>query len=132
MRARVGLDVVPLARVERSLNARYDAFVRRFLTNEELSLCLGKRIVEKIAGKIAAKEAVMKVLGDGWPTIPWTDIQILVGERGRPVALLGGKAAQLMRGLGLSSVDVSVTHDGGLAIAVALGIAGDTGEAEVF
>lgn len=120
---RVGLDIVPLGRIERSLNAHYDAFVRRVLTEKELSYCEGRQVVERVAGRVAAKEAVMKVLGEGWPRVPWTDIEILPGKGGRPVVHMGGKALQYMEGLGLSSVDVSITHDGGLAIAVALGLA---------
>ncbi len=118
------MDIVPFGRIERSLNAHYDAFVRRVLTEKELSYCQGKRMVERVAGRVAAKEAVMKVLGEGWPRVPWTDIEILSGERGRPVVHMGGKALQHMKGAGLSLIDVSITHDSGLAIAIALGLGG--------
>lgn len=64
----------------------------------------------------------MKVLGEGWPAIPWTDISVLPGQSGRPSAFLSGKALAALELLGLGGVDVSITHDGDLAIAVALGI----------
>ncbi|HHY75315.1 MAG TPA: holo-ACP synthase [Firmicutes bacterium] len=118
---RIGVDIVPVARVRRSLEAFGDAFWRRFFTPREAEHCRGAREAERAAGRIAAKEAVMKVLGVGWPSIPWTSIEVLPDETGRPSVGLTGKAAGAMARLGLSAVDVSITHDGDLAIAVALG-----------
>jgi phosphopantetheine--protein transferase-like protein len=63
----------------------------------------------------------MKVLGKGWPAIPWTSIEVLPDESGRPEINLTGKAALAMSRLGISAIDVSITHDGDLAVAAALG-----------
>ena len=65
-------------------------------------------------------KAVMKVLGDGWPRVPWTSIEVLADSLGRPKVRLHGKALELFLNLGLSDIDVSITHDAGLAIAVAV------------
>jgi holo-[acyl-carrier protein] synthase len=124
---RIGVDVVTVDRIRRSLESHGEAFRRRLLTPDESRYCRGPREAERVAGRVAAKEAVMKVLGDGWPAIPWTSIEVLPDESGRPIARLTGKAAEAMRDLGLAAVDVSITHDGNLAIAAALG-AGPTGE----
>lgn len=121
---RIGIDVVPQARIRRSLEQHEQAFLSRLLTPEEAAYCAGARAVERVSGRVAAKEAVMKVLGDGWPAIPWTDISVMPGESGRPVATLTGKALAAMESLGVSALDVSITHDGDLAIAVALGVSG--------
>ena len=43
---------------------------------------------------------------------------------GRPVVNLHGKAADFARSMGIEAIDVSITHDGSLAIAVALGVLG--------
>lgn len=79
-------------------------------------------MLERVCGRIAAKEAVMKVLGQGWPAVSWTDIAVLVDASGRPAVTLAGKARAVMDSLGLVAIDVSITHDGDLAIAVALGL----------
>ncbi len=118
---RIGVDVVPVGRIRRSLESHGEAFRRRLLTPDESEHCRGPREAERVAGRVAAKEAIMKVLGNGWPAISWTSIEVLPDKSGRPVVRLSGKAAETMRELGLSAVDVSITHDGDLAIAAALG-----------
>ena len=106
-------------------------YAARFLTPPEYQYCQGPKLLERLAGRIAAKEAVMKIMGDGWPNVPWTDIEITsMGKR--PVVALSGKALALATLLNLEadSLDISITHDGGLAIAVATGLFGDTSEEE--
>lgn len=122
--ARVGVDVVVLPRVKRSLERHGSAFLSRFLTPEEALYCRGPRMLERVAGRLAAKEAVMKVLGRGWPAVSWTDIAVLADSSDRPAATLSGKARTFMDSLGLAAIDVSITHDGDLAIAVAIGVTG--------
>ena len=118
---RIGVDIVPVGRIRRSLQSFGDAFRERVLTPRELEHCRGIREPERIAGRVAAKEAVMKVLGKGWPAIPWTSIEVLPDESGRPEINLTGKAVLAMSRLGISAIDVSITHDGDLAVAAALG-----------
>lgn len=119
---KIGIDIILVSRIGKSFSSRPSSFLKRFFNESERVHCEGPRRVETIAGRIAAKEAVMKVLGTGWPKIPWTDIEILTGENERPFVKLKGKALRVMEKLKLSSIDISITHDGGLAVAVALGI----------
>jgi holo-[acyl-carrier protein] synthase len=124
--SQIGIDIVSIARVEKSYKRFGNTFMRRFFTDkeqEELAKKNEKSRVSSIAGKIAAKEAVMKVLGDGWPTISWTDIEIEKSSRGQPKVHLYNRAIQTATLLNIKSVIVSITHDAGLAIAVVLGVA---------
>ncbi|HHW27582.1 MAG TPA: holo-ACP synthase [Firmicutes bacterium] len=123
LRQRVGIDVVPLERVKRSVEASPERYMARFLTPSESEYCQGPRLIQRLAGRIAAKEAVMKLLGDGWPRVAWTDIEILTSGK-RPEVFLSGKALALARSQGMEngSLDVSITHDGGVAIAVAVAL----------
>ena len=118
---RVGVDVVALSRVRRSLDRHKSAFMCKLLTSDEARYCDGPRVEERVAGRIAAKEAVMKVLGRGWPQVAWTDIEVLADAWGRPAVTLRGAALALMQSSGITSLDVSITHDGDVAIAVAAG-----------
>lgn len=118
---KIGIDVVPVSRIRASLERHKEAFFARILTPKEREYCSGARMVERVAGRVAAKEAVMKVIGQGWPALSWTDIEILPGAHGRPTVSLSGKALESAGAACLEAVDVSITHDGGLAIAVALG-----------
>lgn len=117
------MDVVPLGRIRTSLDRHREAFLARLLTPAEAQYCAGARTVERVAGRIAAKEAVMKVLGHGWPYVSWTEIEVLPGAAGRPEVRLTGRALGFAEDAGLDGLDVSITHDGDLAIAVALGAA---------
>jgi holo-[acyl-carrier protein] synthase len=118
---RVGIDVVPIARIRASLARYEDVFLRKMLTPREAEYCSGARMVERVAGRVAAKEAVMKVIGQGWPTVGWTDIEVMPGPGGRPSVRLTGRALEHAHAMGLQDIDVSITHDGDLAIAAALG-----------
>ncbi|NLA61425.1 MAG: holo-ACP synthase [Firmicutes bacterium] len=118
---RIGVDIVPVGRIRRSLESFGDAFRKRLLTPGESEYCRRGREPERVAGRVAAKEAVMKVLGLGWPAIPWTSIEVLPDESGRPAVHLTGKAAEAMSRLGIMAIDVSITHDCDVAIAAAIG-----------
>lgn len=59
----------------------------------------------------------MKALGTGARGVGWRDIEVLPNRRGKPLIYLYGRAEQRARAIGLRSLDVTLTHDGGIAIA---------------
>ena len=73
-----------------------DRFIRRILTEKERELTSGMnhgRLVTFIAGRFAAKEAVVKALGCGiGRLVGFQDIEILPDEAGRPHCFLSAKA----------------------------------------
>lgn len=80
--------------------------------------------VIRLAGRFAAKEAVMKALGTGWRGgMKWTDIETLPDELGKPVVHLHGEAAQLAATQGIQQILMSISHAGDYAIASAIGVA---------
>ena len=73
---------------------------------------------QHFAARAAAKEATFKALGEGWPLVRWTDVEVVSGEnRGRPSLVLTGHAAELA---GEATPLVSLAHDAGVAIAEVL------------
>ncbi|HBO34937.1 MAG TPA: ACP synthase, partial [Anaerolineaceae bacterium] len=78
------------------------------------------------SGLFAAKEAVSKALGTGIGKVAWQDIEILHEWSGEPILHLHGNALLVAQEKGLRQWSVSITHDGGLAAAVAVAI-GDPG-----
>ena len=75
-----------------------------------------------IAGRWAAKEAILKMLGTGWRgQIAWTDMEILPDAHGRPVVTLSGECARIAAELGIIRVLISITHTHQTAAASALG-----------
>jgi holo-[acyl-carrier protein] synthase len=115
---RVGIDLIPVLRVERLL-AEQPELAARIFTEREKQACAGRG--DRLAGRFAAKEAVLKVLGTGLgPGMNWTDVEVLNETGGRPRVRLYGVAAQRLQALGPGSVEVSIAHSGGLAIAQAV------------
>ena len=118
MIAGVGVDVVDVERVG-ALGRRWgERFLGRMFGRDELNGVVG---VEGIAGRIAAKEAVMKVLRTGRGAgVAWQDIAIL--GRGPLTVRLKSKAEKAARRLGICDIMVSISHEKRVAVAVAIGI----------
>lgn len=75
---------------------------------------------ERLAGRWAAKEAVMKCLGAGIGDIEPTDIEILTLPSGAPTVSLHARAAAIAHAHELSGWLVSITHENGWAAAIAV------------
>jgi holo-[acyl-carrier protein] synthase len=119
-----GIDLIECERVA-TMRARHgDRFMERILTAREREYVEQFRNpVERIAGRFAAKEAVLKVLGTGWVgRIAWTDIEILNDEAGVPIVTLGGECARIAKARGIDRMLVSITHTRTYAAASALGL----------
>lgn len=118
---RTGVDLIEIARIEEIVSRHGKHYLDRIYTPAELELC-GKR-VESLAGRFAAKEAVVKALGSGIGDVTWKEIEILDDEQHAPVLLLNGRAAQKADELGLTSWSVSLSHSQSLTVAfvVAMG-----------
>jgi len=116
---RVGVDLVPLSRIPQLLTPGSGPALDRMLTPEE------RRLSDEAgaAGRLAAKEAVFKLFGATAGPLPWLATEILPGPGGRPRVRLTGRAAHLAEEAGLGPIDVSISHDGGWAIAVAAAVA---------
>lgn len=119
--ARVGVDVVDVARVRRLLADHPDG-VRELFTPREIAYCQRKRQHEvHFAGRLAAKEAVLKALGTGLgQQMRWTDVEVVNGPLGKPGVSLSGEVAASAARRGLTGIDVSLSHSAGLAIAGAV------------
>jgi len=117
------VDIVGVGRVER-LVTENAGIVDVLFTERERDYCLGKRRAhEHMAGRFAAKEAVLKAFGTGiGQRMRWTDVEIVPGRRGRPEVCLHGEVAAWAKRRGLADIDVSVAHSAGLAVAQALAV----------
>jgi holo-[acyl-carrier protein] synthase len=119
----VGVDMVTVAELTR-LTER-DWFNRHMFAETELThaaTLAPDRRAEFLAGRFAAKEAVLKLLGVGlFQGVRPCDIAVASGSSGAPQVALSGSAARTAERLNLTAVSVSITHKAGLAVAVALG-----------
>jgi holo-[acyl-carrier protein] synthase len=115
----VGLDLLDIARLERSLERR-PRLAERLFTEEERRYAAGRaRPGQHLAARFCAKEAVAKSLGlRGWSFL---DVEIVSGEGGPPRAHLTGGAARRAEELGVEP-RISLTHTDTTAGAVAVAL----------
>lgn len=117
----IGVDSIEIERVARALKRWGDRFCNRFYTVAEVKYCFARRHPQNsLAGRLAAKEAVMKALGLGLGQCRWQDIEIAAETGGRPRVVLAGRAQERAHQLGMSKVWVSITHDRERAVAWAV------------
>jgi len=119
-----GIDLVPAARIHGMLEEHGPRFLDRCFTPEEQRYASGnrKRYHEHLAGRFAAKEAVLKVLGTGWSgKVSWTDIEIVRESSGQPTVRLEGECARIAGLLGIVRWHVSISHIETHATASAVG-----------
>lgn len=120
-----GIDIVETARIRRMHQEHGQRFLDRCYTPAEQAYCARntKRYFEHLAGRFAAKEAVLKVLGTGWRGgIAWTDIEILPEPSGQPKITLSGECLRIASGLGIAHWHVSISHIETHATASAIGL----------
>jgi len=119
MIAGIGVDIVDVARIQALLDRYGERFLRRVYTEDEAAYAMrGANTAERLAGRFAVKESVMKALGTGKSQgILWRDVETLRGRFGKPEVYLHGQAVKWAKLHGGGPVLVSITHDGGKAMA---------------
>jgi holo-[acyl-carrier protein] synthase len=108
-----GIDLVDIERIERMVREHGARFLERCFTPSERAYCAAnpKRQVEHLAGRFAAKEAVLKALGTGWSGgIAWTDIEIVRDAAGQPGVVLSGPCLLAAQRLGVRRWLLSISH----------------------
>jgi holo-[acyl-carrier protein] synthase len=115
----VGVDLVCVDDVARSVESFGDRYLSRVYTPSELGQTGGS--APRLAARFAAKEAVYKALGGDDDALPWSEIEIIGRPSGNPEVRLGPAAARLADRAGIGSWAVSMSHEAGMAAAVAVG-----------
>lgn len=116
-----GVDLVEIARIEKSIANHGERFIERCFTKLEADYARSAktpRDIERLAARFAAKEAVLKALGTGWADgIAWTDVEVRKAPSGQPTVEISGKAKAIADGLGIKEFHLSLSHTGVHAIA---------------
>lgn len=119
-----GIDLIENERIESVWKQHPDRFLNRILTSGERRYCERKKNpVPHIAGRFAAKEAILKMIGTGWRgQISWSDIEIGNDAAGQPHVALSGHTREVADRLGIRRVLLSITHTQNYAAASAIGV----------
>ena len=123
----IGTDITECVRIEKMLQRHGAHFLEHVFTEREISYSSSKkRSSEHFAGRWAAKEAVLKALGTGWiGGITWKDVEVVNEIGGRPRIVLCGGAQATADQLGISEVQISISHCSSHAIAYAVAVGED-------
>lgn len=118
----IGIDIVDISRLRRALERQGERFARRIYTEGEREYCRAHRDpAPYFAARFAAKEAFFKALRTGWTQgVAWLDVEVRRDERGAPSLVLGGRAGDLSKGLGVRAIHISLSHSEEAAIALVI------------
>jgi len=109
----IGIDIVSIKRIEKSIEKFGHKAKNRFMTKNEQKIHIK---TSSIAGIWASKEAFSKALGIGiGKEFSFLDIEVLKNKKGKPIINILNPI--LKQKLINKQIDISITHDGGFAIA---------------
>ena len=126
-----GIDIVAVSEMQRWIEHPRDPLIPRCFVQAELDeIGDGGDRIERLAGRLAAKEAVLKAIGTGFGAgIAFTDVMIHRVPGAAPEVRLSGGAAKAAMASGAIPWRLSITHAGGIAMAsvLALGVEAQAG-----
>jgi holo-[acyl-carrier protein] synthase len=101
----VGIDIVEISRIKKIIKANGKRFLQRTFTENEINYANSfLNMAERLAGRFAAKEAVIKATGK---KISMKKIEVLNNADGKPYVNIPG-------------VQISISHEKNYAVAIAL------------
>jgi holo-[acyl-carrier protein] synthase len=115
----VGIDVVEIPRMARTIGEWGEAFLEKVFTPRELSYSNArKNPTPHFAARFAVKEAVAKALSTGWTSgFRWKDVEVENNAVGKPSVVLYGRLKDLLKD---SRVLVSISHSENVVVACAI------------
>lgn len=129
-----GTDLVEISRIGKVYGRWGKRFLERVYTEKEREYFAQTEnenlIISEMAARFAAKEAVSKLLGTGLKLlgsrtgqgVGWKEIEVLNEPTGKPFVKLYGRAEEVASRNGICDLDISLTHTGELAMAVAVAL----------
>ena len=119
-----GIDIVEIERIKNLLEKLGSSYEIRCFTEIELITAKSNvNCIQFLAGRFAAKEAIIKALGTGWSQgIAPTDIEIQRLSTGQPSVILYGKCQEIASELGVVTWLLSISHTTSYAVASAIAL----------
>ncbi|HVM32922.1 MAG TPA: holo-ACP synthase [bacterium] len=107
-----GVDLIEIERVKAAHERHGRRFLERLFTPGEAAYCLRKSDpYPSLAGRFAAKEAVIKAFSHGFGgRWKWSQIEVVKEPSGKPSLKLTGVFEELRRQRGIGSLHLSIAH----------------------
>lgn len=123
-KVKIGTDICQINRVTSAYKRHGKRFLQRVLTRKEIKYVTSdkKNLINRLAGRIAAKEATTKVLGTGFKGVYFKEIEILRENTGAPKLILHKRADKIAKKKGLHNFEVSISHEKDFAIAIVVAL----------
>ena len=115
----IGNDIIEIERIRKSYDRHGYRFLTKLFTEKEQDYCLKhKDPVPHMAGRFAAKEAVVKALGTGFGEhASWLDIEIVNNNLGKPEVNFSQFMSEKLKN---TQILVSISHCVNYVTAVAI------------
>lgn len=116
----IGVDIAAVDRFQRFLDEANNALLERLFLPGEMDVCKRRRDAAScLAARFAAKEALLKAIGTGLRDgITWHNMEVTNDHLGKPELVLSGRAAEIILEKRLGKPLLSISHDGGQAVAM--------------
>lgn len=121
----IGVDIIEIARIRRSIEAAGDGFLEKVFTAGEIAYCKSKHNMHQhFAARFAAKEAVGKALSTGWSgEFRWKSVEVMNDASGQPRVSLHGTLKDHLAG---TTILVSLSHSESHVVAMVVIEEGNT------
>lgn len=116
----IGIDIIEIDRIKKSIDTYGDSFLNKIYTKNELDYCLAKHNkYQHLAARFAAKEAIYKALTTGWEKdATWKSMEIINEPNGLPVVKFFGKLKEFISKD--KDIKISLSHSDNYVTAVAI------------
>ena len=121
---KIGTDIVEINRVQSAYKRFGKRFLKRVLTEKEIKYVTSnsKSLIQRLAGRFAAKEATSKVLGTGLRGVYFKEIEIIREPSGAPKIVLHKRALKKAKEKRLTNFEVSISHERDFAVAIVVAL----------
>ena len=116
----LGIDIIEIDRIKKSIENYGERFLNKIFTQEEIIYCNNKfNKYQHYAARFAAKEAVYKALASGWKEgLRWKDIEIQNDASGMPSINPNGKFQKFLSDN--TQLKISISHSENYVTSVAI------------
>lgn len=116
----IGIDIIEISRVRKSVDRFGDHFLNKIYTQNELDYCLAKfNKYQHLAARFAAKEAIYKALASNWEKdASWKSIEITNEQNGLPKVTFFGKLKEYLSDD--KDIKISISHSENYVTSVAI------------